>query len=76
MGGQTHAIAPVPPAPAQPEATMLFNAVTEITRGANAIGNRVPEAAPMVAQILEAVDQMQALIIKALPPREVAAPPV
>lgn len=73
-GGQ--AATPVAPAPPPPEATMLFDAVTSITRAIDVIKPRIPEAAPAIQQILDAVDQLQSLIIKNMPPVEPAAPPI
>jgi hypothetical protein len=70
---------PVSPAPAQPpppSASMAVGAVHAITAAARSIAEQFPSAVPIVQQINDLVQQLQMKIVQALPPTEVAAPPV
>lgn len=69
----------VMPAPAQPPSPGAMKDVTNIMSIVNAtraIAEDHPQAVPIAQQINDLVQQLQMVIVQAMPPTEVPAPPV
>jgi hypothetical protein len=78
-GGPQGGQGPTLPAPAQPPSPGAMQDVSDIMHIVNAvksIAERHPQAVPVAKQINDLVQQLQMKIVQALPPQEVAAPPV
>lgn len=78
-GGAPGAGGPTLPAPAQPPSPGAMQDVQDvmgIVTSCKAIALRHPQAVPVCQQINDLVQQLQMKIVQALPPQEVAAPPV
>ena len=69
-------ILPAPAQPPSPGAMSALSDVNAIVTASRSLAQQFPATVPIVRQINDLVQQLQMTIIQAMPPTEVAAPPV